>query len=80
MPVQDGATSLIAASMNGHLEVVQLLLDRGANANAAMQVDWPQTNSFIEISIEAGILFGGNGILHAIMVTRAVSRVSLAAY
>ena len=32
-----------------------------------------QTNSFIENSIEAGILLGGNGILHAMLVARAVS-------
>ena len=38
-----------------------------------------QTNSFIENSIEAGILLGGNGILHAIMVARAVARVTLSA-
>ena len=39
-----------------------------------------QTNSFIENSIEAGILLGGNGILHAMVVARAVARVTLAAY
>jgi hypothetical protein len=39
-----------------------------------------QTNSFIENSIEASILLGGNGIIHAIMVARAVARVTLAAY
>jgi hypothetical protein len=32
-----------------------------------------QTNSFIENSIEAGILLGGNGILHAMLVARAVT-------
>jgi hypothetical protein len=30
-----------------------------------------QTNSFIENSIEAGILLGGNGILHAMLVARS---------
>jgi hypothetical protein len=32
-----------------------------------------QTNSFIENSIEAGILLGGNGIIHAMLVVRAVT-------
>jgi hypothetical protein len=32
-----------------------------------------QTNSFIENSIEAGILLGGNGILQAMLVARAVT-------
>jgi hypothetical protein len=32
-----------------------------------------QTNSFIENSIEAGILLGGNGILHAMLVARALT-------
>jgi hypothetical protein len=32
-----------------------------------------QTNSFIENSIEAGILLCGNGILHAMLVARAVT-------
>jgi hypothetical protein len=31
-----------------------------------------QTNSFIENSIEAGILLGGNGVLHAMAVARAL--------
>ncbi len=44
LPVQDGTTSLIAASQNGHLEVARLLLDRGANANAVAQVDRPHTH------------------------------------
>ncbi len=50
----------------------------GSNLNARQTER--QTNSFIENSIDAGILLGGNGFLHAIMVARAVSRVSLAAY
>jgi hypothetical protein len=32
-----------------------------------------QTNGFIENSIEAGILLCGNGILHAMLVARAVT-------
>ena len=44
LPVQDGATSLFIASQNGHLEVARLLLDRGADANAAIQVDRPHTH------------------------------------
>ena len=35
--VQDGANSLIAAAQCGHLEVVRLLLDKGADVHAAMQ-------------------------------------------
>jgi hypothetical protein len=31
-----------------------------------------QTNSFIENSIEAGILLGGNGVLHAMAIARAL--------
>jgi len=44
-----------------------------------LKMNFDQTNSFIENAIEAGILLGGNGILHAIMVARAVARVTLAA-
>ena len=47
--------------------------------HSSLLVPGRQTNSFIENSIEAGILLGGNGILHAIMVARAVARVTLAA-
>ncbi len=31
-----------------------------------------QTNSFIENSIEAGILLGGNGVLHAMAIARTL--------
>jgi hypothetical protein len=31
-----------------------------------------QTNSFIENSIDAGILLGGNGVLHAMAIARAL--------
>ena len=37
-PAQDGVTGLILAARNGHVEVARLLLDRGANVNAARQV------------------------------------------
>ncbi len=33
-----------------------------------------QTNSFVQNSIEAGILLCGNGILYAMLVARAVTR------
>ena len=35
---QDGNTALICAATNGHLDVVNLLLDRGANREAANNV------------------------------------------
>ena len=35
---QNGATALYAASLNGHVEVCKLLLEQGADVNAAMQV------------------------------------------
>ena len=35
---QDGTTGLILASMNGHVEVVRLLLDSKADANLADEV------------------------------------------
>ena len=33
-----------------------------------------QTTSFIELSIEAGILLGGNGALRAMLVARHIAR------
>jgi ankyrin repeat protein len=36
---QDGGTVLIVAAHNGHLDVVALLLDRGANIEAARNVN-----------------------------------------
>ncbi len=35
---QEGVTVLHSSAFNGHVEVAQLLLDRGASVNAAMQV------------------------------------------
>ncbi len=37
-PVQDGYSSLMAASEWGHLNIVELLLDRRANINAKAKV------------------------------------------
>ena len=34
MSVKDGTTSLVAASLNGHLDVVKLLLEKNANIEA----------------------------------------------
>jgi ankyrin repeat protein len=45
MAAQDGATSSLFASQNGHIEVVQLLLDKGANLDAAMLVRRSLTHS-----------------------------------
>jgi ankyrin repeat protein len=36
--VQDGVTGLHIAAKYGHMEVVRLLMDRGASVDAAMQV------------------------------------------
>ena len=37
-PAQNGTTGLMMASQNGHVEVARLLLDRGANVDAAKEV------------------------------------------
>ena len=36
--MQDGCSSLIAASFHGHVDVVKTLLEAGANINQAMKV------------------------------------------
>ena len=36
--LQDGASSLAVASQNGHREIVQMLIDCGANVNSQQQV------------------------------------------
>ena len=36
--LQNGVTSLFIASQNGHVEVVKLLLDRGASVDKAKEV------------------------------------------
>ena len=38
MYLQDGATALIVSSQNGHREVVQLLIEGGANINISSNV------------------------------------------
>ena len=38
MCFQDGSTGFILAAQNGHLEVVKLLLDKGADVNQATKV------------------------------------------
>ena len=36
--LQDGVTSLVAASHNGHLEIVKSLIESGAHVNHATKV------------------------------------------
>ena len=42
---QDGMSPLYMASQNGHLEVVQLLLDHEGDVNQAMQVNHKQSGT-----------------------------------
>ena len=37
---QDGATPLLIASLNGHSQVAELLLSKGADVNLQMQVQY----------------------------------------
>ena len=39
--IQEGWTAFILAAIRGHLEVVELLLDKGANVNQADKVSVP---------------------------------------
>ncbi len=45
LAAQDGRTASILASDGGHLEVVRLLLDKGAKVDAATQVRQPRTRA-----------------------------------
>ena len=40
LPSQDGATPLYIASQNGHSQVAELLLSKGANVNLPMKVQY----------------------------------------
>ena len=44
-PAQNGTKSLMVASRFGHIEVARLLLDQGANVDAAMPVQQPRTHA-----------------------------------
>ncbi len=50
-------TGLYLASHSGHLEVAQLLLDSGANANAALQVDWPHARAYVLLHTQAACVY-----------------------
>ncbi len=63
------------------MRLVKVLLEYGLSGHAAGDcrlgwfrdgIDTRQTNSFIINSIEAGILLGGNGVLHAMAVAHAL--------
>ncbi len=53
--------------------MVKAVVDSEVGKSSARVWPFRQTNSFIENSIEAGILLGGNGILHAMLVANGYS-------
>ncbi len=65
---QDGFTGLYLASEKGHLEVVRLLLDKGANVDAANQVRPPPAHM---TSSHASGREGGSRACTALFLTHA---------
>jgi ankyrin repeat protein len=52
-PVCRGATALIAASFFGRLDLVQALLDRGADVNAKHNAGWTALRLARDVEVKA---------------------------